>query len=659
MKSLLFLILFSCTFFGIYGTEVDQILQLREQLVHTQEDSVKLKFLAEICDYYRNRDTVELKGYLTNMIRLADSAPAGYTKADAYLMAGMCYNDKDFFKAIEYYRKAKEYFSRIRGKLGEIGMANVLRCWGLVYHYNGDLATAIKMYLEAKRTYVKYNDYKRLVNIFSKLGDAYGQLFQTEKARFYNKQAIDYAKKTNDAFSLANGYIAYASNLLDDKNFAEAKLYYLKARSIGKSLNNYYVVSVVSYDMAYLYGLQKNYWMALKEYNEAYKIAQKTGILYDQCDVLYKLGLTYYRLKDYDNSTAKLLKGLELGKTIKSRSLQRNIYETLASVEEKEENFKKANIYLNKNIDLIYEVFTEEDQKQVNFLNARYENERKENDIIQLQQERNIQKLRLRQRNQINMALAALVIVIICGGYFIVKYLRNKQKLAQQEAELQKQKVDGLEKEKQLVEAKSLLQGETFERMRIARDLHDGLGGLLSGVKLSLNGIRGNAIITEDNIDSFNRAMQLLDTSITELRRVAHNMMPETLIKYGLKAALNDFTESLTSGIDVAVNFRYYGTERRLDNKMEIVLYRIAQELVNNALKHSKATEIMVQIIQENDRINLTVQDNGKGFDTSKLNEKSGHGLQNIKTRIASFEGRFELFSEKDKGTEAIVEFKL
>jgi signal transduction histidine kinase len=169
--------------------------------------------------------------------------------------------------------------------------------------------------------------------------------------------------------------------------------------------------------------------------------------------------------------------------------------------------------------------------------------------------------------------------------------------------------------------------------------------------------MKGNAIMTREAIDMYDHALGLLDISIKELRNVAHNFLPETLFRYGLKQTLSDFCD-LVDGGPIKISFAFYGIEKRYDEKLEIASYRIVQELVNNAVKHAEPTEIAVQLVSEEERLSITVQDNGKGFDSKSQNPASGNGLLNIRSKVASFGGHFDLSSDHGKGTEAIIEFK-
>jgi signal transduction histidine kinase len=215
-----------------------------------------------------------------------------------------------------------------------------------------------------------------------------------------------------------------------------------------------------------------------------------------------------------------------------------------------------------------------------------------------------------------------------------------------------------MEKDRQIIASHAVMEGEEKERGRLARDLHDGLGGILSGIKLKLANIKGNYIVNTEYLDVFDYALDLIDSSIKELRRVAHNMMPETLINFGIKEALQDFCSSISQD-NLKISYKFFGEAFRFEKPIESTLYRIAQELVNNAIKHANASEILVQVIQEQNRVHLTVSDNGIGFQVPSIDSLKSAGLQNIRARVQSFNGQFDIDSQPGKGTEITVEFEL
>lgn len=249
-----------------------------------------------------------------------------------------------------------------------------------------------------------------------------------------------------------------------------------------------------------------------------------------------------------------------------------------------------------------------------------------------------------------------IVLLIALSAWHFKRRYRDKRLIAEQENKINKQLINELEKEKQLVATHAVLAGEENERRRLARDLHDGLGSILTGVKLKLANMKGNYILDEENRTDFGNALTMLDSAVSELRRVAHNLMPEALIKYGLKDALEDFCTNLENS-NVKVIFRFYGNFSRVDQKLETGSFRIVQELVNNALKHSGATQIIVQMVQEDSRLSLSVQDNGKGFDKNIIDKINTVGLNSIKSRVASLNDLIDIYTEEGKGTEIEVEF--
>jgi signal transduction histidine kinase len=171
--------------------------------------------------------------------------------------------------------------------------------------------------------------------------------------------------------------------------------------------------------------------------------------------------------------------------------------------------------------------------------------------------------------------------------------------------------------------------------------------------------MKDNLIITPDNMAVFERSLDMIDTSIKELRRVAHNMMPEMLVKFGLDEALKEYCNSLNATKLIAVKYQSFGMETRMDGSKEIIIYRIVQELLNNILKHAAASEALVQLVKEDSRLSIVVEDNGKGFDTSVLESNKGAGWTSIRSRIDYLQGQLDINSEAGKGTSVTIEINV
>jgi signal transduction histidine kinase len=157
----------------------------------------------------------------------------------------------------------------------------------------------------------------------------------------------------------------------------------------------------------------------------------------------------------------------------------------------------------------------------------------------------------------------------------------------------------------------------------------------------------------------FERSLDMIDTSIRELRRGAHNMTPEMLTKFGLDEALKEYCNTINATKMLSVKYQSLGMEARLDNSVEIIIYRIIQELLNNTMKHAGATEVFVQLIREAKRLNVVVEDNGKGFDGSLQENNKGAGLVNVRSRVDYLKGQLDIHSEPGKGTLVNIELNI
>ena len=261
----------------------------------------------------------------------------------------------------------------------------------------------------------------------------------------------------------------------------------------------------------------------------------------------------------------------------------------------------------------------------------------------------------------INTILLLIVIsglIIILFLMFVVLERKNKAILAKKEEEIKEQFINELKKDYQIVAARAVLNGEEQERTRISRELHDSLGGLLTAMKIALSGIKEECP-TGEMKERLQPVLGQLNDSIHELRRISHNLMPPAIVQFGLKEALNDYCIQMSKNNRTSVNFIFYGRLFRFNSSMEIALYRIAQEAINNALKYSKATEIKVQLIQEEEWVNLTIQDNGTGFTAENHTYSETSGLKNMRARAESLDGRLDISSTIGTGTEVIVDFIL
>lgn len=505
------------------------------------------------------------------------------------------------YRRLEVYPTALEYLLRAlplaRKLQNEKETASALNNIGNVYLSLHRYDDAMNYFRQSLVIDIKRNNYQGLSICHGCIGRVFEAKNQLDSAQAHYERNLFYSEGWNDKNGIAIAYNSMGNVAMKCNQWDKALEYYQKALEMNLQIADRNYIAPNYCNVADVYQNCKNYPLAEKNYKEALTVAVASGI---------------------KRNIARAYKGLA-----RAYEKQGKLNDALTA----ERNFK------------LYEdsVLNETSLRQVEMIQTAYEVSEKELEIASLQKEKRLYLL-------VGLAIFVSLLAFLLSFYFRQKNIKAKRQLAEQ-------KIVRLEQEKQLVATQAILDGEAAERTRLARDLHDGLGGMLSAVKLYLFDMKQGVIIEAEDVSRFNKVVEMLDKSMRELRRISHNMMPEALSRYGLKTALSDFAHSFPN-----VHFHYFGTEKRLDSKLEVMIYRTALELVNNAFKHAEAEEINVQVVQEPSRVSLTVQDNGKGFDRGI--ENAGMGLKNIRDRIALFNGMMNICSKENEGTEINVEFK-
>ncbi len=284
-------------------------------------------------------------------------------------------------------------------------------------------------------------------------------------------------------------------------------------------------------------------------------------------------------------------------------------------------------------------------------LEQQYESELKVQRIALLEANQLRQNRMLSNRRNWMLALGAILLLLMVVVILITRNLRHKLQ-ARQKA------LSQIALESQLQASEALLKGEEMERERVARDLHDGLGALLSGIKFSFQHMKDKMEIPRKNKAAYNKGLSMLDASVEEVRRIAHNMMPANLLKFGLDSALRDVCDHLDQGSDLTLSYQSVGLqEMELGQTRMLSLYRIIQELLANVVRHSGATHAILQLIQDGGLLTITVEDNGHGFDPRQTEAGNGMGWENIRNRVRLLGANLEIQSSLGKGT--TVEIRL
>jgi signal transduction histidine kinase len=219
---------------------------------------------------------------------------------------------------------------------------------------------------------------------------------------------------------------------------------------------------------------------------------------------------------------------------------------------------------------------------------------------------------------------------------------------------LKRAESDRLKTERRVINA--IINTEENEKKRFAKDLHDGLGPLLSTVKMSLSALT-DKIKDPHGLEILKNTNHIVNEAISTIKEISNNLSPHVLTNFGLQSAINAFTNKINQTKVLEIDFKSNMEKQRLENDKEVVIYRAVCELINNSILHSGASRIEIELNKHEKFITLQFYDNGRGFDTSQLNleDKKGMGLSNIETRVKSIEGVFILESSPGKGTSALI----
>jgi signal transduction histidine kinase len=337
-----------------------------------------------------------------------------------------------------------------------------------------------------------------------------------------------------------------------------------------------------------------------------------------------------------------------LGDLLKTQQLlaveKKKFYNEMAWILEELGEYEKAYDFTEKYIFISDSLMVSQTKNQILALETKFNTTEKENKIKELESQKQ-QALLTAKYNQLHYIVFGLIsFILLLTSLFLFKNSKNQRKIAFQKEINYQQNITAFKTQKELEVMQAMIGGEEAERKRIARDLHDGIGSRLSALKMQLQGF---VPLEAQAIAHFSNSLSL---SIVELRQIAFNLMPEALLKLGLEMALKDLCNTLKTN---KVSIVFHANEISPNNSQshQVTIFRIVQELINNALKHSNCNEIIVDCSQNQELFLITVEDNGKGFDSDAIDSFHGSGLKNIKNRIDLLKGKLEVNTTPNKGS--------
>jgi signal transduction histidine kinase len=596
-------------------------------------------------EYFENENPDSADWYYNEGLKIAErlNYKKGMATYAGYALV-LLNNKGDYLEGLRVAENALAIFKEGEGSKRDlaVGYINIGNQW----QYLGDLKQAANAYIEGANLATSIYDKLLLRVCYNNLSSVFIELKDYQKVLDYASKAYAIAKEINNDYALASSMINLAVGETElNKNYLKAYRLFDSVIAIGKKTGE----PVLELDgingkgdalvkMEKLNDARNEYTLLMKE---AAKAGQKPYEMFAAAGLAGIAGQNglFTEAENYIQTAIKLAN--ETGALLEKK----NYFRLAADITEKSGKLKSSIGFYQQYIQLTDSLLNTQRQSDVRLEEARFSASMREQKIL-------LQQTQISRRN---WQISLLVGFLIAAALIILLWFNNINKKRQ----LQQRHIQQLEQEKQLLSTKALLRGQEDERNRMAKDLHDGLGGMLSGIKLTLGAMKGNMVLTAGNAQLFADALQKLDQTISEMRRVAHSMMPEALIQLGLGQALNDYCEGLQANSQtLTINYLQFGMEERLPNETEIVIYRIVQELLTNVIKHSKASEVLVQLMRQKNLLMLTVEDNGVGFDVA--NEKyKGAGLGNIQSRVNYLNGSLDIKAEPGRGSSFHIEIPL
>jgi signal transduction histidine kinase len=434
-------------------------------------------------------------------------------------------------------------------------------------------------------------------HIYNNLAQLKLQLKQSDSAMWYNSKAYEFAKKTGSKRGIPNIEQTFGLIFLD-KNKTDEAIFYLKKSNAAAEENNYFDIVLINY------GFLLNCYSADRfEVNRLFN------------------------------------KGLELIDQKKINiSFQVNFYQSAITAFVNNKDLEKL-AFAQKQLIRINEIIALSNNDYIQNITKQYV--KNENKL--LRQELNLTKS-IKEKQIFYILVGTLILITIGLWYFF----KQRQKFKNKE-------IESLKQNQEISNLEALMDGEEKERKRIAQELHDGLNGDLSAIKYRLSTLEDSGLNAVDT-ESITKVIDMIDESCAQIRSISHNLLPASILDYGLVDSIQEYCIKINNSKNFKINFQVFGDYSALSKKNETIVFRIVQELVTNILKHSKATEALIQFNCKEDELFITVEDNGIGFDRNKISDGIGH--KNIQTRIDFLKANYHVISTPS-GTSCTISIDL
>lgn len=658
--------LFLLCYLGIHQAFCQQQIPLNEKkyldslqniLNTAAADSSKANANFLLVDYWKFKDTLKSKAYLLAGKKMVNKD--AYYQALSYFYEGQYYFNLNKARASVAFKKAADALAYFTTKKAYASRAAAWYNYALMNMDKEGYGFITKITLEKSIPDAEKSGKPALVaQYYTRLATILMNNAQLGKATLYNQKAISLLEHVKqDKTSLLFAYLSAVSTYCYDNHAEKARPLLKKASALLKPFSESVNYPLYFYNEALYFSTVQAFTQALASINKGIVLAKKYHqtqlyqlFLFRQYDVLGQQ-------KQYGKARQILFNIIKEGTLTASMIDRAMIYGEIAKTSAKLNDYKEAYKWLSKSRIVSDSNHIDQTKMKINELETKYRSVQNQQKIASLEAQNKQVLLNARNNRLYNLVLGLSCLFLLISLVFVALMARNRSKLAQQKEINYHQQLVEMEQKQQLKVTKAMLDGEEHERERVARDLHDGLGGMLAGVKIGLSGWTDTQPGASQDKD-LNRIIGQLDTSVSELRRIARNMVPETLLNFGLEIALKDLCEfHMRDGLQIV--FEAFSIQTNIPVAIQLHIYRMAQELLSNAVKHAKASAIILQCTQDAAVFLITLEDNGIGFNHLKQEKSKGMGLKSIRNRVDFFNGQMEILSAEGEGTTINIEINI
>jgi len=499
----------------------------------------------------------------------------------------------------------------------------MLRSIGAIYYLKGNYDSTAHYYNKAAEVLGSINRQDVLADDYTRLAQVYAKQKNYDKAINLYNVAANLAPKTGTRQTLMFALSQLGQLYEARQNYREALNYYRQSFDIADSLD-FVKKAKENTSEAYSHNFMGDVMGSMNQKNsqpqDILKVIETKKALNDTLALTinyFNLGQLYKSKRMYPQALDALQNCLQHATQINYTDMQNSAVNEIADLYGQMGDYKQSLIYLKKHATLR----AAKNSKTIDELQTRYEITQREDQLLK-------QQFEITKRNYWMIGIVVFVLLMLLIVFVFYKQAQLKQRNAAMQA---------------------IIETEESERRRIAQDLHDSVSQTMSAAKINLTVIGGELpFVNDDQRKRFEKAINLVDYGFREVRTISHNMMPWALHKTGLAQVIKQFIENIESNT-IAINFYSKGFDAPFDDTIEIILYRVLQESVNNVMKHANASRLDISLIKDEANISLTIEDNGRGFDAA--NPEAGMGLNNLRSRINFLKGKVELDSQAGRGT--------